>query len=43
MSDAPLLVQVVVTVVGMAFLVAAGWAKFRLKDRPADRDYRDDL
>ena len=42
-ATAPVWVQVVVIAIGMACLVAAVWAKFRMKDRPADRDYRDYL
>lgn len=41
MSDAPVWVQVVVIVIGLACLGAAIWAKVKNKDHPADRDYRD--
>lgn len=43
MSDAPVWVQVVVIVIGLACLGAAVWAARTVKDHPKDWDYRDDL
>lgn len=43
MSNAPVWVQVVVIVIGLACLAAAFWAACKIKDRPVDWDYRDDL
>jgi hypothetical protein len=43
MSDAPVWVQIVVIVIGLACLVGAIWAARRHKNSPRDWDYRDDL
>jgi hypothetical protein len=42
-ATAPVWVQVVVIVIGVVCLGAAVWARCTLKDKPIDRDYRDDL
>lgn len=43
MSEAPVWVQIVVIVIGLACVVGAFWAARTTKDRPSDWDYRDDL
>lgn len=43
MSNAPVWVQIVVIVIGLACLVGAIWAARAHKNSPKDWDYRDDL
>jgi hypothetical protein len=43
MSDAPVWVQIVVSIFGLVCLGAAVWAARTHKNSPRDWDYRDDL